>query len=70
MHILSRKELDVMQCAMPGCDHKNHATVFFFHSRCHIDADQEVSYDNTTGLLKVDCGECGVNIVFIKVAEE
>jgi len=67
-HILNRQQLDVMQCQMPGCDHKNHPSQFFFHSRCHITADCEVSYDNKTGLLKIDCGECGTNICLVEVA--
>jgi hypothetical protein len=52
--IMTRKQLDVMQCQMPGCDHKN--------------ADCEVSYDNQLGLLKIDCGECGRNICMVEVA--
>lgn len=68
--ILTRSELDTMQCQHPDCTHESHDTIFFFHSRCHIKADCEVSYDNSTGLLKIDCGECKKNIVFIEVAEK
>ena len=66
--ILNRKQLDAMQCQMPGCDHRQHSTVHFFHARCHIKADCEVSYDSKTGLLKIDCGQCGTNICFVEVA--
>jgi hypothetical protein len=68
LQIMTRKQLDVMQCQMPGCDHKNHSTIHFFHSRCHTDADCEVSYDNQLGLLKIDCGMCGQNICLVEVA--
>jgi hypothetical protein len=66
--IMTRKQLDVMQCQMPGCDHKNHSTIHFFHSRCHTDADCEVSYDNQLGMIRIDCGECGRNICMVEVA--
>jgi hypothetical protein len=52
LQIMTRKQLDVMQCQMPGCDHKNHSTIHFFHSRCHTDADCEVSYDNQLGFTQ------------------
>lgn len=66
--VLTRKELDVMQCQHPGCTHENHNTVFFLHARCHEDADCEVSYDNATGLLNVVCGFCGSEIATLKIA--
>lgn len=57
-------------CQMPGCDHKHHDSTFFFHARCHIRGQVEVSYTAGSGILKVKCRECGKVVADVKVAEE
>jgi len=67
--ILSRKELDTRPDRFPGFGDKGHNVVYLY-AECHNEADQEVSYDKNTGLLKIDCAECGLNIAFVRVADD
>lgn len=66
--VMTREQLDTMQCQHPNCTHTDHSNVFFFHARCHMEADCEVSYDRNFGVMKIDCGECGQNIALVQIA--
>ncbi len=65
---LYREDLDLMQCATPGCDHTGHDCTMFFHGRCHPHAATWSSYDASSGWLLVVCAECGANIACVAVA--
>lgn len=63
--ILSRVELDKAQCAMPGCTHEDHESLFL-HSRCHPKQGTEVEYKK--GILYIRCQVCKKTVTEILVA--
>jgi hypothetical protein len=56
---LTRAELDPIAaagCQMPGCTHEHHAGLpLYLHCRHHPGGKIEVSYDPTTGTLRIGC---------------
>lgn len=64
---MTQQQLSQARCTNPGCDHKNHETLFI-HSRCHPEAGLMISYHLTTGVLGVGCNECGGFICEVLVA--
>ncbi len=67
---LYREDLDQIQCTFPGCDHKFHTSVFYWHGACHMNSTAWVSYDRATGILTVECAECSQVIGRVYVASK
>lgn len=63
---LTRKELDVAQCAMPGCT-DTHGDLWL-HPRCHKNVGTRVRYLSATGELDFACRKCGEHVARILVA--
>ncbi len=59
------RQLDELQCCMPGCDHKSHSKVLYFHGRCHIQIPSIIVYNKPT--LNVRCAECNKEIVSVNI---
>lgn len=63
--ILSRIELDQAQCAVPGCSHQDHESLFL-HARCHPKQGTEVEYKE--GILYIRCQVCKKEVTEVLVA--
>jgi len=64
---LYREDLDNTGCAVPGCDHKDHADGgIFLHGKCHIESGVEAHY--LKGELIIRCLKCKRPIATIAVA--
>lgn len=64
--LLTRRELDAMGCATPGCTTPDHGDVVF-RSRCHESEPMWVRYDH--GNLIVTCSRCDAEVARILVAK-
>jgi hypothetical protein len=64
-----KEDLDRMQCACEDCK-LDRQTVFYLHSRCHLDAPTWAVYDRKHGVLRIVCSDCGKAAVAIKVASK
>lgn len=56
-------------CSIPGCKHDHDGTIFL-HGRCHPGGRLEVKYVKNSGVLTVNCLECGKRVASIAVAKE
>lgn len=65
--IQTRELLDRLRCTNPHCDHK-HGGVFNLIAPCHPRAGLDVSYNQETGRLSLECHRCKVEIAQIEVA--
>ena len=54
-------------CSAPGCDHEDHDEMYF-HCRCDLSGQIEVSYERGSGALVIGCMECGQTMARIAVA--
>lgn len=64
--VLTQKQLETMQCDMPGCQEK-HGTLHV-HPKCHSFSSLEVKY--TSGILTVTCAACGQAVIEVSIAKE
>ena len=64
---LTRKDLDPLVCATPGCDCEGDLVL---HSRCHPDAATWAKYNKGTGNLELSCAVCEHVIAVIGVASD
>jgi len=67
MHLEDLQEALSAGCDMPGCDHKNHDTLFL-HAMCHPGEKIEASLKRGETHLLVACGKCHEPIVAIALA--
>jgi hypothetical protein len=63
---LTCAELNSLGCDKPDCTHDH--TVVYLHQRCHPDAGAWARFDKGTGVLTIECKECGKSFVNILVA--
>ena len=66
---LTQSDLDAMAlsgCQLPGCDH-SHGGEIYLHGKCHLGGRLEVRYVAFSGMLEVNCRECGRPVAVIKV---
>lgn len=67
-----REDLDeiiAQGCSVPGCKHDHgFEKALYLHQRCHPKGQIQVCYEFGTGVLKVECAECGATIVNVAVA--
>ncbi len=70
MKPLTRNDLDAGVaggCQVPDCKHEHHDGVIFLNGKCHTGAGVDVSYTAGTGLLRIECRECGRLIAEVAV---
>lgn len=54
------------ECSNPECDGSEH--ILYLHGKCHMKAKTWSAYDKRTGILTVECAECGKPIASFQVA--
>lgn len=64
---LTRKELDALGCATPGCDHTSHHGPMYLHGRCHPGAEIVAYY--RAGVVTIACNICTLPVTRIAVKE-
>lgn len=65
MPALTRRDLDVASCQVPGCKHEDHEGLFL-HARCHPSAGTRVEYRD--GELAIRCRTCETLVCKVRVA--
>jgi hypothetical protein len=63
---LDRKELESLGC---DCDECQESEIAFLHSHCHPDAPTWAVYNRRSGVLRIDCAQCGKFIADFWVKE-
>jgi hypothetical protein len=64
---LTRDKLDAAKC---GCCGKDQHGPLYLNQRCHPNAGTDAFYDRKTGNVTIECRECKMAIVQIRVARE
>ena len=64
--MLTRKELDVTRCDVPGCTDCSH--LIYLQAICHPKAALGVAYDKDKGCMVVLCHQCRSLVALVEVA--
>jgi hypothetical protein len=63
----TRKDLDALQCMVPGCTCGG--TILVLTSKCHS-SGLAASYDKSNGVMTFSCYVCGKTVGAVLVAEQ